>query len=304
MNLLFLLKKLAGTMLMPFQLSLALIVIGTVFLWFNRCQRLAKCAVSVGVGLLVIFGNPFVGYHLVHDLEARYPSLSMERLAGNRTSTVPDLPFESMADAGNRELALDSDSLIVVLSAGASNDPGLPETDRLTSNSALRVVEAVEIYRSLATSFPTATSTNQALAMDNSDAVGEPRIILSGGPTLNTVPEAIPMEELAESLGIPAKNILLETRSDDTFSEAKNIYQMVGHKPFILVTSAIQMPRAVALFRHLDMNPIPAPANYEGQRTTEPSVMQIPPSINALDQSTAAWHERIGMLWEHLHGQL
>lgn len=65
---------------------------------------------------------------------------------------------------------------------------------------------------------------------------------------MNSNPEAIPMEKLAESLGIPAKAIHLEIHSDDTYTEAQNVLPLVGHKPFILVTSAYHMPRSVGLF--------------------------------------------------------
>ena len=304
MNTFFIFKKLAGTLLMPFQFSLVLIVIGVVFLWLNRHPRLAKYLVTVGAGLLVIFGNPFIGYHLVHNLEARYPPFQVARPGENRISAVRHLPVAGKADAASRVRAPGSTPFIVVLSGGASDDPELPETDRLTSSSALRVTEAVQIYRRLASSSPAAANARQALPKGKPDPVEAPRIILAGGPTVNTVAEAIPMQKLAESLGIPANAILLETGSDDTFSEAKDILPLVGHKPFILATSAFQMPRAVALFRHFGMHPVPAPANYLGQQNTTPLVMKVPPSLDALGQSAVAWHEHLGMFWEHLRGQL
>jgi uncharacterized SAM-binding protein YcdF (DUF218 family) len=298
----FIAKKLAGAMLMPLQFSLVLLVSGAILLWLNRGQRLAKCLVTVGTGLLLIFSNTFVGYHLAHDLEARYPPLRLARLGQDGASAVQHLLIAGKANPPSP--ALGQDPFIFVLSGGASDDPALPEADRLSSGSALRVAEAVEIYRSLASSSPGAAKAGQRLAKDEPDDSGSPRLILSGGPTVNRVPEAIPMQKLAESLGIPPKAIVLETNSDDTFHEAKDILPLVGHQPFLLVTSAVHMPRAVALFRHQGMRPIAAPANYIGRWTTKPFVMNIPPDVDALMQSDAAWHERLGMLWEHLRGQL
>ena len=121
---------------------------------------------------------------------------------------------------------------------------------------------------------------------------------------MNSVPEAVPMQRLAESLGIPASAILMETHSDDTDSEAKDVLPLAGHKPFILVTSAFHMPRAMALFRHLGMRPIPAPANYLGRTNTQPFVLSVLPSTGALGNSEVAWHEELGIFWEHLRGQL
>ena len=304
MNILFFLKNLVGMLLMPLPFSLALIVIGTILLWVGRGRRFAKYAITAGVAALLFFSSPLVGYHLAHGLESRYPPLPAERIAGNRVFAVPVSPAAGKTDTGVRVGTAARGLYIVVLSGGASNDPQLPETDRLTSNSALRVVEAVEIYHRLAASSSAESRANQASGKDGAASPMQPRLILSGGPTLNAVSEAIPMEKLAESLGVPAENIELETSSRDTFSEAGNLAQMIGHQPFILVTSAIHMPRAVALFRHFGMQPVPAPANYLGRRTTEPVMLKLPPNIKALDQSTQAWHEHVGMFWEHLRGQL
>ena len=127
---------------------------------------------------------------------------------------------------------------------------------------------------------------------------------MSGGATLNKMPEALPMKGLAESLGVPAKDILMETRSDDTASEAENVLPTAGHRPFILVTSAFHMPRSMALFQHLGMRPIAAPSNYVGRRDTKPFLLKILPSTSALLETETAWHEQLGMIWEHLRGQV
>ena len=302
MKLLFISKKLAETMMMPLQFSLVLLVCGVVLLWLKRGRLLGQYLVTVGTVLLLIFSNTFVGYHVAHGLEARYPPLLLGRRGDVRVSAM-QLPLteDNRSDASSM---LGQGPFIVVLSGGASDDPELPVTCRLTPESAFRVVEAVQIYRSLASSPPLAADSWQVSAKEKLNAAGTPRVLILGGPTVNSVPEAVPMQELAESLGIPANAILLETRSNDTASEAKGALPFVGHKPFILVTSAFQMPRAVALFQHLGMRPIPAPANYIGQSNTKPFVMNISPNVDALVQSETAFHERLGMLWEHFRGQL
>lgn len=300
----FFFKKLVGAVVMPFQFAVALIVLGIALLWLKRAPWLAKCLVTIGAGLILIFGNSSVGYHLVHSLEAEYPPFQVAQAKRNGASPPQLAPATGRTEVSSQVKKLGPDPVIVVLSGGASNDAELPETDRLTSSSALRVAEAVEIYRSLVSLSRAADDRGHALDTRKNQRAESPRVILSGGPTMNSTPEAIPMEKLAESLGIPAKAIHLEIRSDDTYSEAKNVLPLVGHKPFILVTSACHMPRAVGLFRHLGMDPIPAPANYLARKTTMPFLMKIPPSARALMQSTTACHERLGMLWEHLRGQL
>lgn len=298
MRLFFITKKFAGVMLMPFQISIVLLVCGTVLLWLKRGRLVAQCLVSVGLVLLLIFSNKIFAYHLVHGLEAIYPPLQLGP-GSERAPAIQQSPAEDSLAASAP--ALGQHPYIVVLSGGASDDPSLPVSFRATSDSAFRVVEAVEIYRSFTSSITVAPNPSQE---PKSSAVAMPRILISGGPTLNSVPEAVPMQQLAESLGIPASAILMETHSDDTASEAQSVLPFVRHKPFILVTSAFHMPRAMALFRHLGMRPVPAPSNYLGVRNTEPFVMNLTPDADALMQSDRTLHERVGMLWEHLRGQL
>ncbi len=300
MKIFFITKKLVGALLMPLQFSLILIVFGVVLLWMDRWRRLAKYLVTVGTVALLLFSNRFVGYHLMHELESRYPPL----LLAHRNNASGAQSGGAEGKTGNASSVLGRDPFIVVLSGGASDDAELPVADRLNPNSALRVVEAVEIYRSLASSNTTMSENDRASDKGNPSALGTPRILLSGGPAVNSTAEAVPMQKLAELLGVPSHSILMEIRSDDTASEAKDILPFVGHKPFILVTSAFHMPRAMGLFRRLGMQPIPAPSNYVGRRTSQPLAMNIPPATAALVQSEVAWHERLGMIWEHLRGQL
>ncbi|HEX5412408.1 MAG TPA: ElyC/SanA/YdcF family protein [Terriglobia bacterium] len=310
MKIFFITKKLLGAMLMPLQFSLALIVVGVVLLWIDRRRRLAKYLVTAGTVLLLIFSNRFVGYHLVHDLEARYPPFRLAGAGADPGSGVQALLRAAQADGGGSALGqrpvsvLGPNPTIVVLSGGASDDPGLPVADRLYPDSALRVVEAVEIYEKLATPMTSAAESNGASDQPKPTVTTAPRMVMSGGPTLNAAAEAVPMRKLAELLGVPSSVIVLETHSNDTASEAKDILPYVGQKPFILVTSAFHMPRAMGLFRHLGMQPIPAPANYVARWNTQPFVMNVPPDAAALVQSEVAGHELLGMIWEHLRGQL
>ena len=300
MKIFFITKKLVGAMLMPLPFSLGLMVLGVALLWMDRWRRLGRYLVTFATVVLLVFSNRFVGYRLVHQLESKYPPLVLA--VGGSASAVQGVGTE--VKSGTASPVLGQEPLIVVLSGGASNDAELPVADRLNPSSTFRVVEACEIYRSLTSSATNASGNNLSPGKPDPDAPGTPRILLSGGGTVNSYPEAVPMQNLAESLGVPSHAILMETHSDDTVSEAKEILPLVGHKPFILVTSAFHMPRAIGLFQHLGMQPVPAPSNYLGRRTSDPFVMSIPPDTDALVQSEVAWHERLGMIWEYLRGQL
>lgn len=302
MKIFFITKKLIGTMVMPFQFSLLLIVLGIVLLWLNRRRRLAVGLVTGGAVLLLIFSNGFVGYHAVHHLETQYPPLRLEPPAEDTARIAQAQSVVRRTDAPRS--ALGPEALIVVLSGGASDDLNLPVTDRLTPDSALRVIAAVQIYRRLMSPTTQTLKPGQSANKEKQSPAVTPRIVILGGSTVNSTPEAIPMKTLAESLGIPANQILIETRSDDTASEAKDAMPLVGHRPFMLVTSAYHMLRAMALFQHLGMRPIAAPSNYMGRRTNEPLVLSVLPSTNALAESETAWHEQLGMIWEHVRGQL
>ena len=64
-------------------------------------------------------------------------------------------------------------------------------------------------------------------------------------------PEANTMAELLALLGVPADALILETRSRNTYENAVEVKQelaALGAERVGLVTSAMHMPRSVALF--------------------------------------------------------
>ncbi|MEE1974343.1 ElyC/SanA/YdcF family protein, partial [Maribacter flavus] len=66
---------------------------------------------------------------------------------------------------------------------------------------------------------------------------------------------------VAESLGIPRSEIIVLDKPKDTEEEAEAVKQTIGDAPFLLVTSASHLPRAMIFFQHVGLNPLPAPAN-------------------------------------------
>lgn len=73
----------------------------------------------------------------------------------------------------------------------------------------------------------------------------------------------------AETLGqlarllAPNREILAETRSRRTADHPVNLAPLVGRDAFVLVTSAVHMPRALAAFRRAGMSPIPYPVEFQ-----------------------------------------
>ena len=82
------------------------------------------------------------------------------------------------------------------------------------------------------------------------------------------------------------------------------IKAVVGDHPFVLVTSATHLPRSMALFRKMGMAPIPAPAGPTCKASHPLSPDDFFPSSNALDNTSQAMHEYVGMLWAKMRGQI
>lgn len=103
-------------------------------------------------------------------------------------------------------------------------------------------------------------------------------------------------ERLWLALGVPSDRLLLESASVDTRTNAAGTAARFKGKPVILVTSAFHMPRSMLSFRRAGMQPIPAPTDYLAKRTplTWPDFL---PSPGALETSTLALHEAVGLLW-------
>lgn len=171
---------------------------------------------------------------------------------------------------------------VVVLAAGVSDDPRLPVTYQLSSSSTVRVVEGIRLVRQL----PSA------------------RLVLSGGGPFSTVTASSAMRALALDLGIPDSIIVLENRSLDTKDQAVEIAEIIGREPFMLVTSAMHMPRSMALFENQGTAPIAAPTDHLARKpkTLHPGGF-FPSSLN-LRATRTAWREFLGLMWAEIRGQV
>lgn len=173
---------------------------------------------------------------------------------------------------------------IVVLGGGVTSDPKIPITSQLEFPSLFRLIEGIRLHHSLSGS----------------------KMILSGGPVFGPAADGKVMADFAIALGVDSQNLILETVSRDTEEEAKYIQRFVGIDPFILVTSASHMPRSMALFRKLGMQPIPAPTNYlaveKQEELIDPSQF-FPSSVN-LTKMEIAIHEYLGLAWAKLRGRI
>jgi uncharacterized SAM-binding protein YcdF (DUF218 family) len=171
---------------------------------------------------------------------------------------------------------------IVVLGGGHVYDPRLPITSQFSEESMTRLVEGIRLQKV------------------NPGA----KLLLSGGRVFDPAADAEIMAQLALSLGVDRQNMVLETASRDTEDEARIIKQMVGNDPFLLVTSASHMPRSVALFNNLGMNPIPAPTGHMVKEARELNPRMFFPGVDGLRKAETAFYEYLGLAWAKLRDQI
>lgn len=139
-----------------------------------------------------------------------------------------------------------------------------------------------------------------------------PRLLLTGGYiSWMGDREGSPAENMAvvlEMLGVPDNALVLETESKNTYENAvfsKGIFDREEISQVILVTSALHMPRALALFEKLGVQVIPAPTDYtltqaDWDRLWEPDLLiqffNLFPSVGNLSTTTTVIKEYIGMM--------
>jgi uncharacterized SAM-binding protein YcdF (DUF218 family) len=147
-----------------------------------------------------------------------------------------------------------------------------------------------------------------------------PIVLLSGGniawmESLENSP-ANDMQQILVKLGVPEKDIILQTKSQNTHEDAQysaEILKARGLNKILLVTSAMHMPRSVALFEKQGLEVIPAPTDYtitaDGwQQTFSPNfetfLTNLLPNSSSLGLTTNALKEYIGLLIYRLQGWL
>lgn len=137
-----------------------------------------------------------------------------------------------------------------------------------------------------------------------------PYMLLSGGVISSLVgsdmTEGQRLRDLALLCGVDEEALVLEEDSRDTYENALYSAQIArsrGWSRLLLVTSAAHMRRAVAVFRAQGMHVLPAPADLRA--VPKPLTMRrFMPQARALENTTAALHEYIGLLAYAARGRL
>ncbi len=167
---------------------------------------------------------------------------------------------------------------IYVLGHGHNSDSTLPITSQLHDDAVIRLTEAIRFYHQL----------------DE-----KPTIIVSGySGYYSIVPHAQMQQKLAIALGVDPDKIVTRPKPVDTQEEAIAAKKLLKNQPFILITSAFHMTRAIRWFKQEGLNPIPAPTRHYTNAEEVPYYGIF--SVHALKMSTIAIHEFIGMAWQKI----
>jgi uncharacterized SAM-binding protein YcdF (DUF218 family) len=171
---------------------------------------------------------------------------------------------------------------IVVLGGGHVSDPKLPVTSQISGTSLVHLVEGIRLYR----------------------GIPESKLILSGGAPFERISNAQVSADVAIAIGVKKQDLILEKVSKDTEDEARLIQQVVGRDKFVLVTSASHMPRSMALFKKLGMDPIPAPTDYLVKETQKMNPNNFYPRAENLYKAERAFYEYLGLAWAKLRDKI
>jgi uncharacterized SAM-binding protein YcdF (DUF218 family) len=106
------------------------------------------------------------------------------------------------------------------------------------------------------------------------------------------------------TLGVPEDHIEAESRSRTTREQGlfvADILRARGVRRFVLVTEANHMPRALATFRGLGLDPLPSPSPFLPEAPTG-FLQQLRPRFSALMLSDWASYEHLARIYYWLRG--
>src|SRR5690606_519955 len=130
------------------------------------------------------------------------------------------------------------------------------------------------------------------------------RLVVAGGSRgRRSVPEATLVAGYLQQLGVPAGAVIAETRSLDTWENARNVAALQPALPreVVLVTSAMHMRRAKYSMEKAGFTVCPMGADW--RYVPFRRLGYLVPDSGGLDKSEAALHELVGLVVYRLrHG--
>lgn len=193
--------------------------------WIDGRGRAAWWCAAVVTALLWLSATPFVALSLVDAIEAR--------------------PVASVSNLVSRA---ERDHAAVVVLGSSLRPPveGVPPRERLDAAGLARALGAARVWRE--------THARWVIASG-----------IAPGPSPGAVGEA--MTDLLASQGVPRSSVLRETASRTTRENARYsvaLGRSLGVTRWVVVTSALHLPRALKEFRDAGVEPVGAPVDAQG----------------------------------------
>lgn len=105
-------------------------------------------------------------------------------------------------------------------------------------------------------------------------------------------------------LGVSSGRITKVSGTRDTCGNATAIAREKPSGTILLVTSAFHMPRAVACFRAVGLDPIPYPVDYQTWPLGGPSDAFGPNLFDNIERTDLALHEWLGLIYYRVRGRI
>ena len=184
---------------------------------------------------------------------------------------------------------------VIILLGGGTDASGYPSTTVNFNSAGDRVLYAALLYQ---------------------QGVSEHILLTSGKLPGSADGGAERMAEALEIMGVPPEAIWLENESLNTYENAVYSVPILEENDVetaLLVTSALHMPRSVAIFEKQGIDVIPAPTDYEATRVelgeedeVSPVYLlnRLVPTATALELTTRTMKEYIGIVVYGLRGWL
>ncbi len=164
---------------------------------------------------------------------------------------------------------------IVILGTGHNADPKIPVTSQIGSGFLTRMLEGLRLHREIP---------------------GSRLLVFLSGPSTDKEKEQF-RDAFSRVVGVNPDDLVLIGTARTTVDESRLAKERIGDAPFILVTSALHMRRAVSGFEQEGMRPIPAPCSFGASERRTWNFMNLYPSPGGLGCSRTAIHEYVGSAW-------
>lgn len=126
-----------------------------------------------------------------------------------------------------------------------------------------------------------------------------PKILLSGGALHGKVSEAQGMAQVLKNRGLPETALLLEKQSRNTYENVMlslPLLKQLGQPKVLVVTSALHMPRAMAVFKSKGIDAVPASVAPQIVPPDDYTLYTWLPHTRSLEASRSIIKEYFGLL--------